>query len=57
MAAALVLAAVVLMTVGGLTAGLSQRPPWFGALRALLIGAMATGVTYLVGRIVGQTVT
>jgi vacuolar iron transporter family protein len=55
--AALVLAAVVLMSVGGLTARLSQRPMWFGALRALLIGALATSVTYVVGRIVGVAVT
>jgi VIT1/CCC1 family predicted Fe2+/Mn2+ transporter len=55
--AALVLAAVVLMSVGGLTARLSRRPVWFGALRALLIGAVATGVTYVVGRIVGVAVT
>ena len=55
--AALVLAALVLMSVGGLTARLSQRPTWFGALRALGIGALATGVTYLVGRIVGVAVT
>jgi VIT1/CCC1 family predicted Fe2+/Mn2+ transporter len=55
--AALLLAAIVLMTVGGLTARLSQRPVWFGALRALVIGALATSVTYLVGRIVGVAVT
>jgi VIT1/CCC1 family predicted Fe2+/Mn2+ transporter len=55
--AALLLAAIVLMTVGGLTARLSQRPVWFGAGRALAIGALATGVTYLVGRIVGVAVT
>ena len=55
--AALVLAGVVLMTVGGLTARLSQRPVAFGSLRALLIGAVATGVTYVVGRIVGLAVT
>jgi VIT1/CCC1 family predicted Fe2+/Mn2+ transporter len=55
--AALVLAGLVLMTVGALTARLSQRPMVFGALRAVLIGAVATGVTYVVGRIVGVAVT
>ena len=55
--AALVLAGLVLMTVGGLTARLSQRPVVFGAVRAVLIGAVATGVTYVVGRIVGVAVT
>jgi VIT1/CCC1 family predicted Fe2+/Mn2+ transporter len=53
----LVLAGLVLMTVGALTARLSQRPMVFGALRAVLIGAVATGVTYVVGRIVGVAVT
>ena len=54
---ALVLAATLLMAVGGLTARLSQRSPWFGGVRALLIGAVATSVTYVVGRIVGVAVT
>ncbi len=57
MLASLLLAGVVLTTVGGLTARLSQRPIAFGAGRALLIGALATGVTYVVGRIVGVAVT
>jgi VIT1/CCC1 family predicted Fe2+/Mn2+ transporter len=57
MLAALALAAVVMMTVGGLTARLSQRSSAFGALRALGIGAVTTGVTYVVGRIVGVAVT
>jgi vacuolar iron transporter family protein len=57
MLSALVLAGVVIATVGALTARLSERSPLFGALRALLIGAIATGVTYIVGRIVGVAVT
>jgi VIT1/CCC1 family predicted Fe2+/Mn2+ transporter len=57
MLAALVLAIVVMMTVGGLTAQLSRRSPVYGALRALAIGAVTTGVTYVVGRIVGVAVT
>jgi VIT1/CCC1 family predicted Fe2+/Mn2+ transporter len=57
MLASLALAAVVMMTVGGITARLSRRSSIFGALRALLIGAVATGVTYVVGRIVGVAVT
>jgi VIT1/CCC1 family predicted Fe2+/Mn2+ transporter len=57
MLSALVLAAVVLMAVGALTARLSQRRMAFGALRALVIGALATGVTYIVGRVVGVSVT
>jgi VIT1/CCC1 family predicted Fe2+/Mn2+ transporter len=55
--AALALAAVVMMAVGGITARLSQRSAAFGAVRALGIGAVTTGVTYVVGRIVGVAVT
>jgi VIT1/CCC1 family predicted Fe2+/Mn2+ transporter len=57
MMAALALAAVVMMTVGGITARLSLRSPALGAVRALGIGAVTTGVTYVVGRIVGVAVT
>ncbi len=53
----LALAALMLMTVGGITARLTHRSLSFGALRALVIGAVATGVTYVVGRIVGVAVT
>src|SRR5436190_1589035 len=42
---ALVVAAVVLFTVGGFTARLSNRPVLFGGARMLLIGGLATGVT------------
>ena len=57
MLSALALAAVVMVAVGGLTARLSQRSALFGGARALLIGAIATGVTYVVGRIIGVAVT
>jgi VIT1/CCC1 family predicted Fe2+/Mn2+ transporter len=57
MLASLALAGLVMMGVGGLTARLSHRSLIFGAVRALLIGAVATGVTYVVGRIVGVAVT
>jgi VIT1/CCC1 family predicted Fe2+/Mn2+ transporter len=53
---ALGLTALVLMTVGALTARLTSRHMWFGAMRALIIGALATGVTYLVGRLIGVAV-
>jgi VIT1/CCC1 family predicted Fe2+/Mn2+ transporter len=56
MLASLGLAALVIVTVGGLTARLTQRSVLFGAARALLIGAVATSVTYLVGRVVGVAV-
>jgi VIT1/CCC1 family predicted Fe2+/Mn2+ transporter len=57
MIGALGLAALTLVVVGGLTALLSQRPIWFGSLRALGLGALATGVTYVVGRLIGVAVT
>jgi vacuolar iron transporter family protein len=57
MMTALVLAGVVMMTVGGVTARITQHAIAFGALRALIIGALATGVTYAVGRLVGVAVT
>ena len=54
--AALALAGVVMTAVGAVTARLSQRSVVCGAPRALVIGALATGVTYIVGRIVGVAV-
>ena len=53
---ALGLAAVVLALVGGFTARLAGRPVTRGALRMLGLGALATGVTYLVGRLVGVAI-
>ena len=56
MIGAVVLAAIVLGGVGGLTARLSRRPVYVGAARSLIVGALATGVTYVIGRIVGVAV-
>ena len=53
LAAALILAAVAAFTGGGLVARLTDRPFLRGALRQLLLGVVAAGVTYLVGRAVG----
>jgi VIT1/CCC1 family predicted Fe2+/Mn2+ transporter len=52
----LTFAGLVMMVVGGITARLTQRSIAFGAARALAIGALATGVTYVVGRAVGVAV-
>jgi VIT1/CCC1 family predicted Fe2+/Mn2+ transporter len=52
----LALTALVLMAVGAFTARMTHRTIVFGALRALVIGALATGVTYVVGRIIGVAV-
>lgn len=38
---------------GGLVARLTARPFWRGALRQVLLGALAAGVTYLIGLAVG----
>lgn len=50
---ALVLSAVAAVTGGGLVAMLTGRPFWRGALRQLLLGALAAGFTYLIGLAVG----
>jgi vacuolar iron transporter family protein len=52
--AALGLAAVAAVVGGGLVARLTARPFWRGALRQLLLGACAAGVTYLIGILVGH---
>jgi vacuolar iron transporter family protein len=56
LAAALILAAVAAFTGGGLVARLTDRPFLRGALRQLLLGTFAAGVTYLIGHLVGGSV-
>jgi vacuolar iron transporter family protein len=51
---ALGLAAVAAVVGGGLVARLTDRPFWRGALRQLLLGALAAGITYLIGVAVGN---
>jgi vacuolar iron transporter family protein len=53
---ALGLAALAAFFGGGLVARLTDRPFFRGAFRQLLLGALAAGVTYLVGMAVGATV-
>jgi len=53
---ALGLAALAAFFGGGLVARLTDRPFFRGALRQLLLGALAAGVTYLVGMAVGATI-
>jgi VIT1/CCC1 family predicted Fe2+/Mn2+ transporter len=50
---ALTLAALAAVVGGGLVARLTNRPFWRGALRQLLLGAFAAGLTYLIGLAVG----
>ena len=53
--AALGLAAVAAFTGGGVVARLTDRPFLRGAFRQLLLGALAAGITYLIGHFVGTT--
>jgi len=46
--------AVAAIAGGGLVARLTDRPFWRGAVRQLVLGAFAVGITYLIGMAVGQ---
>jgi VIT1/CCC1 family predicted Fe2+/Mn2+ transporter len=50
---ALGLSALAAIGGGGMVARLTNRPFWKGALRQLLLGAAAAGLTYLIGLAVG----
>ena len=50
---ALGLAALAAVAGGGVVARLTGRPFWRGAVRQLVLGALAAGVTYLIGLAVG----
>jgi VIT1/CCC1 family predicted Fe2+/Mn2+ transporter len=56
LAAALGLAAVAAFIGGGLVARMTDRPFLRGALRQLLLGAVAAGLTYGIGTLVGGVV-
>ncbi len=49
----LALAALAAVVGGGLVARLTARPFWRGALRQLVLGTLAAGLTYLIGLAVG----
>ncbi len=51
---ALGLAAVAAVAGGGMVARLTSRPFWRGALRQLVLGACAAGITYLIGTLIGH---
>ena len=57
LAVALALSALAAIVGGGLVARLTSRPFWRGALRQLLLGVVAAGITYLIGRAVGGLAT
>jgi vacuolar iron transporter family protein len=50
---ALGLAALAAVAGGGVVARLTGRPFWRGAVRQLALGALAAGITYLIGLAVG----
>ena len=54
MAVSFGLAAVAAIVGGGLVARLTERPFWRGAMRQLVLGACAAGITYLIGMAVDQ---
>ena len=56
LAVALGLAAVAAFAGGGVVARLTDRPFLRGAVRQLLLGVLAAGLTYLIGRLVGTHV-
>ena len=47
---------VGLLIAGALAAHFTKQPWWLGALRQLLFGAIAVGATYLIGDLIGATV-
>ncbi len=53
---ALGLAALAAFIGGGVVARLTDRPFFRGAFRQLILGAVAAGLTYLIGRAVGTHV-
>ena len=50
---ALTLSALAALIGGGMVSRLTERPFWRGAVRQLVLGIIATGVTYLIGLAVG----
>ena len=54
---ALALSALAAIIGGGLVARLTNRPFWRGAARQLILGAVAAGITYLIGLAVGGMAT
>jgi vacuolar iron transporter family protein len=57
MGVALGLSALAAIVGGGLVARLTNRPFWRGALRQLVLGVFAAGLTYLIGLGVGGLAT
>ena len=54
---ALCIGGVALLIAGAVTSRFTRRPVLYSALRQLALGALAAGVTYLVGLLIGAGVT
>jgi VIT1/CCC1 family predicted Fe2+/Mn2+ transporter len=54
---ALAAGGVGLFVAGALVARFTNRPWWSSGIRQLLLGGAAAGATYLIGRVIGATVT
>jgi vacuolar iron transporter family protein len=54
--AALLCGGLGLLAAGALSARFTPRPWWYAGLRQLLFGAVAAGVTYVIGLAIGVTV-
>ena len=55
--ASLAASGVALLLIGGGTALFTGRGVWFSAVRQLLVGLAAAGVTYGIGRLIGVALT
>lgn len=55
--AGLAFGGVGLMLAGGVAARFTRKPLWLGSVRQLAFGGIAIGATYLVGLLIGTTVT
>jgi vacuolar iron transporter family protein len=56
LAAALILAGLAAFIGGGLVARITARPFWRGAVRQLVLAALAAGLTYVIGSLVAGRV-
>ncbi|MFM7597415.1 MAG: VIT1/CCC1 transporter family protein, partial [Actinomycetota bacterium] len=54
MVIAIALSAIAMLVVGGLVGRFSGRGVVPAALRQLLVGALAAGVTFVIGKIIGD---
>jgi VIT1/CCC1 family predicted Fe2+/Mn2+ transporter len=53
---ALLFGGLGLLAAGALSSRFTPRPWWFAGLRQLLFGAVAAGITYVIGSAIGVTV-